>query len=146
MRISWDEYFMSIAQIVAKRSGCLSRQVGSVIVKDNRILATGYNSAPLGIEECCNKGYCNRKGKGQGNALNECYAVHSEMNALAQCCKFGISCEGATIYVNTFPCERFLKSIINSGIVEIVYLEDYNDPISKEIAKLSNIKIRKYEK
>lgn len=143
-RLSWDEYFVEILKIVAKRSGCLSRQVGAVIVKDNRIIATGYNSAPVDVEECCNKGYCIRKDSPSGTNLGQCFAIHGEQNALMQCSKLGVSCEGATIYVSAFPCVHCIKLLINSGIKEIVYLEEYNDEVSKEIARLSGIKTRKY--
>ncbi len=73
-----------------------------------------------------------------------CFATHAEENAILQCSKFGTSCSQATIYITCFPCERCMKSIIQSGITEIVYLNDYNDETSKVLAKLSNIKLRKY--
>ena len=145
-RIDWDTYFMEMAKLVSQRSGCMRRRVGAVIVnKSNRVLATGYNSAPIGIQECCDKGYCLRKNSSQGENLGECMAVHSEMNAILQCSKYGISCEDAIIYVTTFPCIHCMKAIINAGIKEIVFLEDYNAPLSKQLAIQSGIKIRKYE-
>ena len=144
-RISWDEYFMEIAKLVAMRSTCLRRHVGAVIVKNNRILATGYNGSPSGLQNCCDKGYCLRENSKQGENLGECMAVHSEMNAILQCSKHGISCEDAIIYVTTFPCIHCMKAIINAGITEIVYLEDYNAPLSKQLAAQSGIKVRKYE-
>lgn len=143
-RLSWDEYFIEILKIVSQRSSCLSRQVGAVIVKDNRILATGYNGSPSGVQSCYEKGYCIRKNSKSGENLNMCFATHAEENAILQCAKFGISCDGATIYITCFPCERCMKSIIQSGIKEIVYINDYNDQISKSLANLSKITIRRY--
>lgn len=142
-RLSWDEYFKEITLIVAKRSGCLSRQVGAVIVKDNRILATGYNANPLGVQECCDKGYCLRKNNKSGENLEECYAVHGEQNAITQCAKNGISCEGATLYVTCMPCNTCAKLIINSGIKEVVYFDEYNSPLATEVLTKAGIKLRK---
>ena len=142
-RLSWDEYFKEITLIVAKRSGCLSRQVGAVIVKDNRILATGYNANPLGLQECCERGYCLRKNNKSGENLEECYAVHGEQNAITQCAKNGISCEGATLYVTCMPCNTCAKLIVNSGIKEVVYFDDYNSPLAKEVLTKAGIKLRK---
>ena len=145
-RIDFDTYFMEMAKLVSQRAGCIRRKVGAVIVnKSNRVLATGYNSAPINIEECCNKGYCLRQYSKQGENLGECMVVHAEMNAVLQCSKYGISCENATIYVTTFPCIHCMKAIINAGITEIVYLEDYNAPLSKQLVAQSGIKVRKYE-
>ena len=143
-RIDWDTYFMEIAKLVSKRSTCLRRQVGAVIVKNNRTLATGYNGSPSGLQNCCDKGYCLREKSKQGEDLDVCMAVHSETNAILQCSKHGISCEDAIIYVTTFPCIHCMKAIINAGIKEIIYLEDYNAPLSKQLATQSGIKIRKY--
>ena len=144
-RMSWDEYFCEIARLIAKRSTCLRRHVGAVIVKNNRILATGYNGSPSGLQNCCDRGYCLRQHSKQGEDLDVCFAIHGEMNAILQCSKYGISCEDAIIYVTTFPCIHCMKAIINAGIKEIVFLEDYNAPLSKQLAIQSEIKIRKYE-
>ena len=144
-RIDWDTYFMEMAKLVSQRAGCIRRKVGAVIVnKSNRVLATGYNSAPIGVTECCDKGYCLRENSKQGENLGECMSVHAEMNAILQCSKHGISCEDAIIYVTTFPCIHCMKAIINAGIKEIIYLEDYNAPLSKQLAAQSGIKVRKY--
>ena len=143
-RLSWEEYFMTVTLDVAKRSSCLSRQVGAIIVKDKRILATGYNGSPKGINTCYDKGFCIRKNSESGQNLDTCYAVHSEMNAILQCAKNGVSCDGDTLYVTTFPCVNCMKAIINSGIVKVIYYEDYNAPLSKELAKLSGIELIDY--
>ena len=144
-RIEWEEYFIEITKLVAQRSSCLSRQVGAILVKEKRILATGYNGSPSKIENCIEKGGCLRKGSKSGENLNTCMAVHAEMNAILQMARYGISCEDAVLYVTTFPCVNCMKAIINSGIREVVYLEDYDAPLSKQLAELSGIKIRKYE-
>ena len=144
-RIDWDTYFIEILDVIKKRSGCLRRKVSALIVLNNRIIATGYNSAPIGVKDCVNRGYCLREKARQGECLENCMSVHAEMNAILQCSKYGISTEGATIYVNTFPCINCMKAILNSGIKEIVYLDDYkNTELSKQLAKESGIKIRKY--
>lgn len=143
-RKNWDEYFMEFARLAASRSGCLSRNVGCVIVQDNRIIATGYNAAPVGISECFDRGSCLRQDCASGTNLGYCFAVHAEQNALAQCAKYGIACDGASMYVTTQPCARCMKMIINSGIKEVVYLEAYPDELSMKIAKASGIDIRQY--
>ena len=135
---------MEFAELASTRSGCLSRRVGCVIVKNNRVIATGYNAAPLGVMECCDKGFCLRANSPSGESLDRCLAVHAEQNALAQCAKYGISCEGATLYVTTQPCSRCLKMIINSGIKEVVFLEAYSDELSLFLVKESGIDIRQY--
>ena len=144
MRKDWDGYFMDFAVLAAARSGCLSRQVGCAIVKDNRVIATGYNAAPVGVTECTSRGYCLRQNCPSGTNLEKCFAVHAEQNALAQCAKYGISCEGATLYVTTQPCTRCLKMIINAGIKEVVFLEAYSDELSLYLAKESGIDIRQF--
>ena len=103
-RINWEEYFIEITKLVAQRSSCLSRQVGAILVKEKRILATGYNGSPSKIENCIERGGCLREGSKSGENLNECMAVHAEMNAILQCAKIGVSCEDATLYVTTKPC------------------------------------------
>ena len=144
-RISFNEYFMEIAKIVSKRSGCNRRKVGAVIVsEDKQILSTGYNASPVGIVDCINADRCLRIFSDQAHDLDKCMAVHAEINALAQCAKYGISIKGATLYVTTFPCINCMKAIINAGIEEIIYLEDYNDHLSWQLAKQARIKVQKY--
>lgn len=144
MRKDWDEYFMDFAILAAARSGCLSRQVGCVIVKDNRVISTGYNAAPIGIQECVNKGCCLRKNSASGTNLGYCYAVHAEQNAIAQCAKYGISCLGASLYVTTQPCATCAKLMINSGIKEVIYLEPYPDELGLQILETAGITVRQY--
>ena len=144
MRKDWDEYFMDFAILAAARSGCLSRKVGCVIVKDNRVIATGYNAAPIGIQECVDRDSCLRKNSDSGTNLGYCFAVHAEQNALTQCAKYGISCGGATLYVTTQPCATCAKLLVNSGITEVVYLEPYPDELGLKILKAVGIIVRQY--
>ena len=147
-RISWDEYFMSMAELASKRSTCLRRQVGAVIVKDNQVLATGYNGAPKGLPNCCDIGECLRKKLNipSGERHELCRAVHAENNAITQCAVNGVSCKGGTIYVTASPCVMCLKQIINAGLKKIVALEMYPDEMSQEMLKACNIEFIKYQK
>ena len=133
MRKSWDEYFMEIAEIVKTRSTCLRRQVGAVIVKDNRIITTGYNGAPSGLKHCTEIGGCERARlnipSGQRHEL--CRALHAEQNAIIQAAKIGVSTEGATIYITLQPCVICAKMLVNAGIKRIVFKGEYPDELSK---------------
>lgn len=125
-RPSWDEYFMAIAHVVATRSNCRRRQVAAVIVKDNRIISTGYNGTPRGIKNC-NEGGCRRCNSdvSSGKNLDECLCSHAEENAITQAAYHGISVKGATLYTTYSPCLMCAKMIINSGIAKVVYNESY---------------------
>ncbi len=145
-RIGWDEYFMSMAELASKRSTCIRRQVGAVIVKDNQIVATGYNGAPKGIPNCCDMNECLRQKMHipSGERHELCRAVHAENNAITQCAVNGVSCKGGTIYVTASPCIMCLKQIINAGILRIVALEIYPDDLSREMLEICNIEFVKY--
>ncbi len=146
-RISWDEYFMNMAELASRRSTCLRRQVGAVIVKDNQVLATGYNGAPKGVPNCCDLNECLREKlhipSGERHEL--CRAVHAENNAITQCAVNGVSCKGAIMYVTASPCNMCLKQIINAGIVKIIAKEVYPDEMSKEMLKQSGIDFELYK-
>lgn len=146
-RISWDEYFMNMAELASRRSTCLRRQVGAVIVKDNQVLATGYNGAPKGVPNCCDLNECMREKlhipSGERHEL--CRAVHAENNAITQCAVNGVSCKGAVMYVTASPCNMCLKQIINAGIVKIIAKEVYPDEMSKEMLKQSGISFEMYK-
>ena len=145
-RPSFDEYFMEIAKIVSKRSTCLRRQVGAIIVKDNHIFATGYNGAPKGFKHCEEVGCVREKiGVPEGQRHELCRGLHAEQNAIIQAAVFGISIRNATIYTTHFPCSVCAKMLVNAEIKEIVYLNDYPDELAKEILRESNIKVRKLE-
>jgi len=146
MRASWDEYFMEIAEIVKTRSTCLRRQVGAVIVKDNRILTTGYNGSPAGTYNCTDKGTCKRIELNipSGERHELCRALHAEQNAIITAAKNGVSTEGATIYVNVQPCVICAKMIINAGIKRIVFKGDYPDEMSVGMLEEAGIRLEKY--
>ncbi len=143
-RPSWDEYFLEMAQLVSKRSTCLRRSVGAVLVRNKRILATGYNGAPSGLKHCIEIGCMRLKlniPSGQRHEL--CRALHAEQNALIQSSLHGISVKGATLYATTQPCVICAKMLINAGIVEIVITQGYPDKLAMEFLKQAKIKIRK---
>ena len=135
-RPSWDEYFLGIATVVATRTPCLKRSVGAILVKDKRILTTGYNGPPSGISHCSR---CKRLDVASGENLEECFAVHAEVNAIVQASKYGIPILGSKLYCTVKPCFSCAKIIINAGIKEVYYLEDYNSPSTEEIFKESEI-------
>lgn len=143
-RPTWDEYFVEIAELASKRATCIRRKVGALIVQENNILSTGYNGVPSGIEHCTPE-TCIRNVRNipSGQNLDICRGLHAEQNAILQAAKHGISIRGAKIYVSTFPCLTCAKMIINSGIDEIIYKEDYQDDESKRMLKEANIKIRR---
>lgn len=145
MRASWDEYFMQIAEIVKTRSTCLRRQVGALIVKDNRIITTGYNGAPEGIKHCSDLGSCLRSElkipSGERHEL--CRALHAEQNAIIQAAKIGVSTQGATMYVTLQPCVICAKMAINAGIKKIVYKGDYPDELSLNMLNEANVELIK---
>ncbi|HEC82805.1 MAG TPA: cytidine deaminase [Thermoplasmatales archaeon] len=143
-RPSFDEYFMKIAEIVSTRSTCLRRHVGAVIVKDNHILATGYNGAPKGFKHCEEVG-CIRAEMNipRGEKHELCRGLHAEQNAIIQAAVFGVSIKNGIIYTTHFPCSVCSKMIVNAEIKEIVYKEYYPDELSKKILEESNINVRK---
>ena len=142
-RPSWDEYFMSIANLVKERSTCIRRKVGAVIVKDKNILATGYNGPPSGLPHCIDVGCLREKlGVPSGERHELCRGLHAEQNAIIQAAKHGISIKGSTLYCTHMPCSICMKMIINAGIVEVVYQEGYPDELSESFIKQSGIKVR----
>ena len=148
-RPTWDEYFMDFAMLTAKRSTCLRRQVGAVIVQDKHIIATGYNGAPRGIAHCGEReGGCLRKELGvpSGEKHELCRALHAEQNAIIQAATLGQSVEGGTIYITHQPCAICAKMIINAGIKRIVIREGYPDELSKQILGEAGITVERLEK
>lgn len=144
-RPSMDEYFMEMAKLVSKRSTCLRRKVGAVIVKDKRLLSTGYNGSPRGTRHCEELG-CIRVQMNipSGTRHELCRGVHAEQNAVTQAAYFGVSVKDATIYTTTFPCSMCAKILINAGIREIVYDEGYVDDLSKDLLEESGMIVRQY--
>ena len=144
----WDKRFMELAETVANWSSCFqeNRQVGAVIVKDKRILTTGYNGAPAGIKSCKDRGECLRKKLNipSGTRHEICYAVHAEQNAIIQAAKLGESVQDATIYVTHQPCSICTKMIINSGIKRVIFKEGYPDDFSIELFNEAGVELIKY--
>lgn len=134
MRPSWDNYFMDMARMAATRATCPRAQVGCVLVRDNRILATGYNGSPTGFDHCTDVGclmvenHCTR-------------ALHAEQNAIIQCALHGVSSKGATCFVTHFPCVVCAKMLINAGVWRVVYLNDYANARGDEFFKWAKVQI-----
>ena len=143
-RPNLDQYFMEIATVVAKRSTCLRNQVGALFVKNKRILSTGYNGAPAGLEHCDVVG-CARENVESGTRHELCRAVHAEQNAIIQAARYGINITGASIYVNTQPCVVCAKMLINAGIEEIVYQNPYPDELAMSMLEEAGMKLRVFE-
>lgn len=144
-RPSWSEYFMRITKMVAKRSTCLRRHVGAILVKNKRILATGYNGAPAGIRHCEETG-CIRRDSGvpSGQRHELCRGLHAEQNAIIQAAYHGVSICGSTLYCTNKPCIICSKMLINAGIKEIIYGEGYDDPLADEMLTEAGIKVERF--
>ena len=137
-----DEYFMEIANVVAKRSTCLRLHVGAVIVKDGQILSTGYNGAPHGFEHCLDIGCIREKQNvAHGTRHELCRAVHAEQNAIIQAAIHGVSIAGATVYCTHQPCILCTKMIINAKVKRVVFQNGYPDEMSVKFLKQANIEI-----
>ena len=146
-RPSWDEYFLEVAKLVAKRATCLRRQVGAVLVKDKKILATGYNGAPSGLEHCLDIGCIREKLKIPSGERHElCRGLHAEQNVLLQAALHGTSTKGSVLYVTNQPCVICAKMLINAGICEVAICGVYPDKLAQKILKDAKIKIRKIKK
>ncbi|MGI6212347.1 MAG: deoxycytidylate deaminase [Anaerovoracaceae bacterium] len=146
-RPSWDEYFMEMAELTSKRSTCLRRKVGAVIVKDRHIIATGYNGAPRGLRHCSEVGCMREKLHVPSGERHElCRALHAEQNAIIQAATLGQSIEGGVIYVTNQPCAICAKMIVNAGITRIVVRSGYPDELAVAILDEAGIQIEKLEK
>ncbi len=144
-RPTWDEYFMEITRLVARRSTCLRRQVGAVLVKDKNILATGYNGAPSGVAHCLEVGCLREKMQVPSGERHElCRGLHAEQNAIIQAAKHGTNIDGAILYSTTMPCIICTKMIINAGISRIVYEEGYSDQLASEMISESGVLVEKF--
>ncbi len=147
-RPGWNEYFMAITRQVATRSTCLRRKVGAIIVKDKRILTTGYNGAPKGVKNCLEIGACLREelAVAAGQRHEICRGLHAEQNALLQGAYHGVQIKGGVIYSTTQPCVMCAKMIINSGIDTIYHGEDYPDPLGIELLEEAGVRLIKLDK
>lgn len=144
-RISWDDYFMEIASVVAKRSTCMRRQVGAVLVKDKHILATGYNGAPKGLKHCNETG-CLRKDVPSGERHELCRALHAEQNAIIQAANLGVQVDGCTVYCTLAPCSLCAKMLINAGAKRVVYGGSYPDERAMEFFKEAGVVVERLER
>jgi dCMP deaminase len=146
-RPGWDEYFMSIARMVASRSNCVKRKVGTVVTKDRRIISTGYNGTPRGTRNC-NEGGCPRCNSfaPQGTALADCLCSHAEENAITQAAYHGVRLQGGSIYTTFSPCLQCTKMIINVGLVEVVYNAHYPlGQVALDLLREAGVKTRRFE-
>jgi len=146
IRPSWNTYFMDITRLVAKRSTCLRRAVGAVVVKDRRILSTGYNGAPVNVTHCVDAGCLREKLNVPSGEKHElCRGIHAEQNAIIQAAYHGVSIKGATLYCTNLPCSICAKMIINAGIKAIYYVEGYADSISEDMLKEADIQLMRLD-
>ncbi len=144
----WDVRFMEMAHVIAGWASCYqeNRKIGAVIVKDKRIMTTGYNGAPAGVKTCKERGECLRRRLNvpSGTRAELCYAVHAEQNAIIQAAKLGVSIDGATLYCTHQPCVMCAKMIVNSGIVRVVYQEGYPDEFAVEMLREGGVKLERF--
>ena len=144
----WDVRFMELVTLIGTWSSCYqeNRKIGAVIVKDKRILTTGYNGAPAGSLSCMEKGECLRRKLNipSGTRQELCYAIHAEQNAIIQAAKLGVSIQGATLYCTNQPCSICSKMIVNAGIARIVFEHSYPDEFAMEILNTAGIPVERF--
>ena len=145
----WDRRFMEMAHVIASWTSCNTpgRAIGAVIVKDKRIMTTGYNGAPAGLKTCKERGECLRRklGIASGTRAEVCYAIHAEQNAIIQAAKLGISIDGATLYCTHQPCSVCARIIINAGITRVVYQEGYPDAFTLELFEEAKVQVERFD-
>lgn len=145
----WDKRFMQMAELVGSWSSCFqqNRHVGAIVVKDKRILTTGYNGAPSGIITCVERGECIRRKENipSGTRQEYCYAVHAEQNAIIQAARLGVSLNGATMYCTHQPCVICARMIINSGITKLIFKDGYPDEFAMRLFSEAGLTVLKYE-
>ncbi len=145
-RPSWDEYFMELARVVARRSTCLRRRVGALLIRDRRILATGYNGAPGGLEHCIAAGCIREEMQVPSGERHElCRGLHAEQNAIIQAALHGTSVRDASLYVTHQPCVVCAKMLVNARISEIVFSGEYPDQLSQSILDEAGIRLRRVD-
>lgn len=137
-RPSWDEYFMNIAKAVASRSTCSRRSVGALVVKDKRILATGYNGAPAGLRHCDHTGGADMR---DGHCAR---STHAEQNAIVQAARHGTMIDGATVYCTAQPCLTCAKLLVNAGVKRVVYDGEYPDELAVAILDEAGIALDRF--
>ncbi|MEF9894646.1 MAG: dCMP deaminase family protein [Clostridia bacterium] len=144
----WDRRFMEMTRVIASWASCYqeNRKIGAVIVKDKRIMTTGYNGAPSGVKTCVERGECLRRklGIASGTRQELCYAIHAEQNAIIQAARLGVAIEGATLYCTHQPCVICAKMIVNAGIRRVVYAEGYPDDFAVQMLEEGGVSLEKY--
>ncbi len=141
-RPAWNEYFADIADLISRRSTCRRRSVGAVLVREKRVLATGYNGAPTGLRHCLDLGCMRQNMKIPSGERHElCRGLHAEQNAIIQAALHGVSVNGSSLYCTNHPCVICAKMIINAGIAEVIYRDGYMDEMAKEMLSEAGIKV-----
>jgi deoxycytidylate deaminase len=147
VRPSWDEYFMKLAALVAERSTCLRHNIGAIIVRDKRLIASGYNGSAKGMPNCIEVGCLKDElGIKTGTGHETCRAVHAEQNAIIQGATHGISVEGTTMYCTHTPCTLCARMIVNAGIVRVVSYHDYSDESARKFLQKAGVVLDKVSK
>ena len=145
----WDHRFMEMARLVSTWTSCFApgRAIGAVIVKDKRIMTTGYNGAPAGVKTCVERGECLRRKLNipSGTRQETCYAIHAEQNAIIQAARLGSSIDGATLYCTHQPCVLCAKMIVNAGIRRVMYREGYPDDFALEMLDEGGVQLERFE-
>lgn len=141
-RPSWEEYFLELAELVARRSTCLRRNVGAVLVKEERIISTGYNGAPRGLHHCLDLG-CLRQELNipSGQRYELCRGVHAEQNAIINAAFYGVSTRGAVLYCTNQPCIICARMIINAGIIKVVHKGDFDDNLALQFMEEAGVEV-----
>jgi len=143
-RPDWDEYFLDIAKLVSRRSSCRRRSVGAVLVREKRILATGYNGAPTGLRHCLDLGCLREQNNVPSGERHElCRGLHAEQNSIIQAALHGVSVKEATLYCTNHPCVICAKMIINAGVAKVIFQEGYSDQLSEEMLKEAGVSVCK---
>jgi dCMP deaminase len=146
-RPDWDSYFLLIATVVSSRSTCLRRRVGAVLVRDRRILSTGYNGAPRGVSHCETAGCLREKmGIPSGERHEICRGSHAEINAISQAAADGVTTQGCWVYCTHEPCVYCTKALINAGCRRVVFLNPYPDALARDILREARIESLQYPK
>ena len=145
----WDRRFIEMCDVIASWASCFqeNRKIGAVIVRDKRIMTTGYNGAPAGVKTCVERGECLRRKLNipSGTRHEICYAIHAEQNAIIQAARMGVSIDGATLYCTHQPCVLCAKMIVNAGIVRVVYRQGYPDDFAREMLNEGGVLLERYD-
>ncbi|MGI6686826.1 MAG: deoxycytidylate deaminase [Christensenellales bacterium] len=146
----WDHRFMEMARLVASWSSCFNegRAIGAVIVRDKRVITTGYNGAPAGMKTCKERGECLRRKLGipSGTRAEICYAIHAEQNAIIQAAKLGVAIQDATMYITHQPCSMCARMIVNAGIRRVVFEQGYPDDFALSFFEQTGVSLERYQK